>query len=86
MLRQLKAGRIYIGCEGDELTLVDLIRRTGSECLLFSSDFPHEPTTEMCKHEIEELRENPGLSDADKTNILAANAERFYRIRVPVGA
>ncbi|MEK7217051.1 MAG: amidohydrolase family protein [Chloroflexota bacterium] len=84
LLRHVKAGRIYIGCEGDELTLTDLIRRTGSECLLFSSDFPHEPTTEMCQREIEELRDNPGLSEADKSNILATNAERFYRIRVPV--
>ncbi len=45
-----------------------------------------EPATEMCKHEIEELRGNPGLTEADKANILAANAERFYRIRVPVAS
>jgi hypothetical protein len=31
-------------------------------------------------HEIEEVREYPGLSDEDKAAILGGNARRFYRV------
>ena len=50
----------------------------GSAPLVFSSDFPHEVTAATCRHEIDELLENPALAGADKQAILAGNAERLY--------
>ena len=55
----------------------------GSSPLVFSSDFPHEVTAATCRHEIDELLENPDLADPDKQAILAGNAERLYGF--PVG-
>ena len=57
----------------------------GAEPFLFSTDFPHEVTAQMCRHEIEELLENDEMSDDDKGKVLAGNAERFYKL-APVGA
>lgn len=79
--KHIEAGRLYIGCEGDEPALAYAISQVGSTAFVFSSDFPHEVNNEMCKHEIEELLENDGLTAADKENILHANAERFYNLR-----
>jgi predicted TIM-barrel fold metal-dependent hydrolase len=79
ILQQIKAGRIYVGCEGDEPALPYVVSVAGSECLLYSSDFPHEVNNETCKEEIDELLESPGLSRADLEAILYRNAERFYR-------
>lgn len=79
--RHIKEGRIYVGCEGEEPDLVHLVKSVGSEPFVFSSDFPHEVNAAMCKHELGELIESDELSDADKANILAGNAERFYRLQ-----
>lgn len=82
--RLIEDDRLFIGCEGDEPTLGYAVKVVGSKPFIYSSDFPHEVTAESCKHEIEELRENPELSAADKENILWRNAERFYAVKVPV--
>ena len=82
--RLIENDRLFIGCEGDEPTLGYAVKVVGSKTFIYSSDFPHEVTAESCKEEIQELRENPELSDDDKSNILFRNAERFYQARVPV--
>ena len=79
ILRHIDEGRVYVGVEGDELTLPFAVRIAGNKPFIFSSDFPHEVNHETCKEEIAELRENPSLSTADKAAILHANSERFYR-------
>jgi predicted TIM-barrel fold metal-dependent hydrolase len=79
--RHIDEGRIYVGVEGDELTLPYAVQITGNKPYLFSSDFPHEVNAETCKLEIEELRENPSLTDADKAAILHGNALRFYGLK-----
>jgi len=76
--RQIKSGRLFVGCEGPEATLADAVRLIGSEAFLFSSDFPHEVDNAYCKGEIDELLEHDGLTDADKHAILRGNAQRFY--------
>jgi uncharacterized protein len=78
--RHMREGRIIIGCEGEEPELAHAISRVGNEAFMYSSDFPHEVNTEMCKHEIEEIMENEELSNADRDAILRGNAERFYRL------
>jgi predicted TIM-barrel fold metal-dependent hydrolase len=82
----VKDGRLYIGCEGDEPALAHACSQVGSEMFVYSSDFPHEVNNAMCKREIDELIECEDLNEADKLNILHANAERFYNLApVPVG-
>jgi len=78
IIERMKTGKMFIGCEGDEPMISSMIKLVGSEPFLFSSDFPHEVNTEMCRHEIEELLENPDLTAADKDAILYRNAQRFY--------
>ena len=82
--RQIKAGRMFIGCEGDEPALAYLTRVVGNDPFLYSSDFPHEVTNATCKAEIAALLANEALSQADKEAILSKNAERFYNLSVPV--
>ncbi len=74
-------GRVFIGCEGDECTVVNVVEMVGSERLMFSSDFPHEVNNDYCKNEIHELLENERLTTADKEAILFGNAQRFYQLR-----
>ncbi|MFN0070791.1 MAG: amidohydrolase family protein, partial [Chloroflexota bacterium] len=85
MKRQIAEGRLYIGCEGEEPAIAEAARVVGAEAFLFSTDFPHEVTAQMCRHEIEELLENEELGAGQKQRILAENAERFYQL-APVGA
>ena len=75
-----EAGRLMIGCEGDEPDLVRGVECLGSGAFMFSSDFPHEVSPQMCKEEIAELQERPDLTDAQKDDILGEAARRFYRL------
>ena len=84
--RHIKEGRIFIGCEGEEPTLAYAVKTVGSEPFIFSTDFPHEVNAAMCKHEMEELLECDELTHEDKQNILARNAERFYRLAPAQGS
>jgi predicted TIM-barrel fold metal-dependent hydrolase len=78
--KHIKAGRIFLGCEGGESTLVDVVRAAGSEVVLYSSDFPHEVDNAYCKEEIGEILEHEALTAQDKEAILFRNAERFYSL------
>jgi len=82
--RHIDEDRIFIGVEGDELSLAEAVRVVGNKPFLFSSDYPHEVDAETCKKELLELHENSDLSDVDKQAILAHNAERFYRLNTRV--
>jgi predicted TIM-barrel fold metal-dependent hydrolase len=79
LLGHVDAGRVFVGCEGDELGLGAAVRLAGSKPFLFSSDFPHEVTAETCREEIGELLEHDELTTADKEAILHGNAERLYQ-------
>jgi uncharacterized protein len=78
LLRHVDAGRVFIGCEGDELGLGAAVRLVGSRPFVFSSDFPHEVTAATCREEIDELLQHEHLTNADKQAILYENAERLY--------
>jgi uncharacterized protein len=71
-------GRVFIGCEGSEVSLPAQIKRVGNELFMFASDFPHEVSAQDCLHEIDEILESDELSEADKRAILSENAARFY--------
>ena len=79
ILGLIEAGRLFVGCEGDEPALPYAVQVAGSQCLLYSSDFPHEVNHATCKEELEELLETPELNQEDVAAILHGNAERFYR-------
>jgi predicted TIM-barrel fold metal-dependent hydrolase len=51
----------------------------GAEPFMYSSDFPHEVNSETCRHKLNELIENEGLSGAEKDAVLYKNALEFYR-------
>jgi predicted TIM-barrel fold metal-dependent hydrolase len=76
--RHIDAGRIFVGCEGNEPLLAQAIRTVGNKPFMFSSDFPHEVNNDICKRELTELTENQELTSADRQAFLHANAERFY--------
>ena len=80
ILRHIDEGQIFVGCEGEELTIAEAVRITGNKPYVFSTDYPHEVDADTCKHELEELRENRELSAADKDAILFGNAQRFYQL------
>ena len=74
----IDAGRIYLGCEGGEATLPNVVKVAGAGSVLYSSDFPHEVNNAYCKEEIGEIREHEELTESDKEAILSGNADRFY--------
>jgi predicted TIM-barrel fold metal-dependent hydrolase len=78
IVEQIHAGRFYVGCETEELTMPFALKVVGNRPFLYSSDFPHEVTNESCKADIGELAESDDLTDEDKAGILWANAARFY--------
>ncbi len=79
VLGLIGAGRLFIGCEGNEPALPYVVKIAGSAGLLYSSDFPHEVNNESCKEELDKLRETSDLTPTDVEAILCRNAERFYR-------
>jgi predicted TIM-barrel fold metal-dependent hydrolase len=78
ILRHVRAGRLYVGVEGEEPLLPHAVKTIGPEAFVFSSDFPHEVNIEMCKYGIQELLQNDALSLDDKRAIFYRNAERLY--------
>jgi len=81
--QHVREGRLFVGCEGDEPSLVHAAQMIGAEAFIFSSDFPHEVNNEICKEEIRELWETDELTMGDKEAILFGNAERFYSLKQP---
>jgi predicted TIM-barrel fold metal-dependent hydrolase len=78
LIELMRARRVFVGVEGDEPQIPYAIRTVGREAFVFSSDFPHEVNTDICRHEIEEILENDELNDDDKRAILQENAEWLY--------
>ena len=76
--RLIKEGRIVVGVEGGEPDLASAVKSMGKEGFMYSSDYPHEATTETIGDEISELLANEELTDDDRDAILYRNAERFY--------
>jgi predicted TIM-barrel fold metal-dependent hydrolase len=78
--RHIDAGRIFVGCEGEELSITEAVRITGNKPYVFSTDYPHEVDADTCKHELQELLENRNLTQDDKDAILFRNSQRFYQL------
>jgi predicted TIM-barrel fold metal-dependent hydrolase len=80
MIRQVKARRIFVGCEGGEPLIAQAVKMVGNDPFMYSTDFPHEVNSDTCKKELDELLENEKLSEPDKESILYRNAVEFYRL------
>lgn len=86
LIGALRDGRIFVGVEGDEFGLASAVRLVGAQPFVFSSDYPHEVNTEICRHEIEELLENEEIARADAEAILYHNAARLYGLKAAARA
>jgi hypothetical protein len=75
---QIDAGRFFVGCETEELTMPFALKIVGNKPFFYSSDFPHEVTNASCLADIEELIESDELTEDDKVGIMSGNAERYY--------
>jgi len=73
----LRSGRIFFGCEGNELNLPRIIDEIGADRLLYSSDYPHGDRTEGT---VSILRNRDDISSQAKQKILEENARKFYRL------
>ncbi len=82
ILRHIDDGRIFVGCEGEELSIAEAVRITGNKPYVFSTDYPHEVDAETCKHELEELRENTA-THAARTKTRSCSATRRGFINWP---
>ena len=85
IIKHAKEGRLFFGIEGDEPLVPDAVAELGHQSFCYSSDFPHEVTNEMCKHEIQEVLDSEDLSDEAKEGILHKNSEKLYNL-APVQA
>ena len=87
IIRHIRAGRIFIGCEGTEEILPYAMQVVGHEAFLFSSDYPHEVDATACRAEIDQVLDHPELSQEQREAILGGNAARLYtRSGAPIGA
>src|SRR6266705_5578563 len=46
IIRHINEGRIFVGVEGNELTIGEAVRQVGNKPFIFSADYPHEVDVE----------------------------------------
>ncbi len=78
----LESGRILVGCEGNDGSLVHLIERVGPGVFSWASDYPHEVDLEAAKQMIQDTVDDDRLSATDKAGLLGGNAQRFFKLPV----
>lgn len=76
----LRSGNVYVTCEPEEQTVAYVIERFPASGLLYASDFPHERSLELYKHDLEELEERTDLPETVKRQMLYDNPRRFYHL------
>ena len=81
IIRQMKEGRIFVGCEGGEFSLPFAVKTCGPDAFMYSSDFPHEVNRALVREEIQEILASEEMSATDKEAILHKNSARFYRMQ-----
>ena len=70
----------WVTAELEEQSLKYTIDAIGSDRILYSSDYPHEPTEEGIAAAVPAFIENADYDDGVKEKILSKNAERLYHI------
>jgi len=80
VLDYFTSGNFYVGCEGNERALSNVVNLIGPQPCMFASDFPHEIPMEEARHELDEIEQRQDISSEYKKLILGENAKRFYKI------
>lgn len=79
--RHVKAGKIFVGFDGDDHGLGYAVKEAGNDSFVFATDFPHESfDAKSCRIEIQHILSREDLTQADKAAILGGNAKKFYGI------
>jgi uncharacterized protein len=79
--RHAKAGRIFVGFDGDDHGLGYAVHESGNEPYVFATDFPHESfDAQSCRIEIQRIQSREDLDTDDKEAVLGKNAQKFYGI------
>jgi predicted TIM-barrel fold metal-dependent hydrolase len=73
----LKSGRIFFGCEGNESFLGRMVQELGEDLFIYSSDYPHADRTEGTA---QYLSRREDLSISTQKKLLEENARRFYAL------
>lgn len=76
----LTSGNVYATCEVEEESVAYVVQRFPTSCLLYASDFPHERSLELYRHDLEEFQERSDLTAEIKHQILYTNPLQFYRL------
>ena len=71
----------YFSIEPGETLLPETVAFLGAQHFMYASDYPHWDSE--FPHNIDELRDHPRLTDADKTRIFYDNARELYALNVP---
>lgn len=74
----VRGGNVYFGIDASERGLRHCIEVIGAEQLLFASDLPHEMNADLCRSEIQEIRESVAFEERTEALIFAENAQRYY--------
>jgi predicted TIM-barrel fold metal-dependent hydrolase len=72
------ATRCFVAVEPDEDLIADVARRAGDDCLVVSTDWPHDDSS--FPHAIDRFLAVPGLGDETRRKILWDNTARLYGI------
>ena len=74
----VERGQIYASCEPEEPMLPAVIDDLGADFVMYASDYPHWDGD--FPDSTRPLRTRADIDDDARRKILAANAERFYRL------
>ena len=68
----------YFSLKADDSSLVDVVKRLGSERFMIGSDYPHPDGTSGT---VNRVRAIEGLCGKDKENLLGGTAARFFNLK-----
>ncbi len=77
-MEDILEGRILSGFETDENLRV-ILDQLGSKGFMYASDYPH---SDMEWNRVQAIQGSEALSSAEKADLLAANARRFYNLQI----
>src|SRR5207247_6529054 len=77
VLDYFTSDNFYVGCEGNERALSNVVNLIGPQPCMFASDFPHEIPMEAARHEIDEIEQRQDISSEYKKMHPGENDKRI---------